>query len=376
MTDPTTAATCEPVFQVVSTIEFSNLQRLGSTPRRIGFVFLTLALGLASCSSNSNSGNNGGNNGGSSSGGVTSSGGNSSAGASGSNAGGSASGGSGGGAGTSETGGGSGGVTALTSASGGKVGSGGSSSTGGHSGGSAGSGGGQTGSGAGGILGSGGAMDSSMGGAPPGSGGATKSGSGGVAGSVGAGGGGGSGATVEHAGGTGGGSAMGDAGGGSFTLTSTDLVDGAHFDAKFTCAASNGTFGSGVNPELDWNVGVPDGTKSFAITFIDTTLGDTNSMGQHWAIWNIPATVTVFPQGTATLTGDLAAAKQSGKFLTPCAQSVVNNMDDQYEFTVYALSSATLNITGTTVANALTALKAITPLGTAKLDGHAGLKGM
>jgi len=85
--------------------------------------------------------------------------------------------------------------------------------------------------------------------------------------------------------------------------------------------------------------------------------------------------VTVFPQGTATLAGDLATAKQSGKFLTPCAQSVVNNMDDQYEFTVYALSTTTLSITGTTVANALTALKAITPLGTAKLHGHAGLKG-
>ena len=68
-------------------------------------------------------------------------------------------------------------------------------------------------------------------------------------------------------------------------------------------------------------------------------------------------------------------AKQSGKFLAPCAQSLTNNTDDQYEFTLYALSTATLDVSGTTVANALTALKAGTPLGTAKLHGHAGLKG-
>jgi len=49
-------------------------------------------------------------------------------------------------------------------------------------------------------------------------------------------------------------------------------------------------------------------------------------------------------------------------------------LDDQYEFTVYALSTATLNVSGTAVANALAAPKAITPLGMAKLHGHAGLK--
>jgi len=177
------------------------------------------------------------------------------------------------------------------------------------------------------------------------------------------------------------GGATGDGGGGtgsgSFALTSPDQAEAAHFDAKFTCASTAGTvgqLGNGVNPELDWS-GAPAGTMSFAMTFIDTTLGDTNPMGQHWAIWNIPATVTKFPQATATLTGDLATAKQSGKFLAPCAQSLMNNMDDQYEFTIYALSTATLNITGTTVANALTALKATSPLGAAKLHGHAGLKG-
>jgi hypothetical protein len=55
----------------------------------------------------------------------------------------------------------------------------------------------------------------------------------------------------------------------------------------------------------------------------------------------------------------------------------MNNMDDQYAFTLYALSTPTLNVSGMTVANALTALRAATAttLGKAVLHGHAGLKG-
>jgi phosphatidylethanolamine-binding protein (PEBP) family uncharacterized protein len=142
----------------------------------------------------------------------------------------------------------------------------------------------------------------------------------------------------------------------------------------------NGTFGAGIIPELNW-AGVPAGTKSFAMTFIDTTIGENSSMGQHWAIWNIPwnpstGKVSTIPKGTKALSGDLATAKQNGNYLAPCAQSLKNNMDDQYEFTIYALTTETLAITGTSVANALTALKAINPPPpSAKLHGHAGLKG-
>jgi phosphatidylethanolamine-binding protein (PEBP) family uncharacterized protein len=156
-------------------------------------------------------------------------------------------------------------------------------------------------------------------------------------------------------------------------------MDGAKFGTMYTCAMNNGQFGSGVLPELNWS-GVPAGTMSFAITFIDTTIGENMPMGQHWAIWNIPwnagtGVVSRIPRGTRALSGELAMARQNGNYLAPCAQSLVNNMDDNYEFTIYALPTATLAITGTSVANALTALRAATPLGTAKLRGHAGLMG-
>jgi phosphatidylethanolamine-binding protein (PEBP) family uncharacterized protein len=280
------------------------------------------------------------------------------------------------------------GGTTGGSASAGKPGSGGTGGTGGSTGGTGGSTGGTGGTGiAGGGAsggsagkgtagsGTGGAAMGGMGGAHGGAGGSGGMGGMGTAGS-GTGGAATGGMGGAHGGASAGGAtgAGGSGGGGTFTLTSPDLADMAHFDAKFTCASGGGTLGKGINPELDWS-GVPAGTMSFAITFIDTTLGDTNPLGQHWAAWNIPAAAIQIPQGTTMLSGALNGAKQSGTFLAPCAQSLTNNMDDQYAFTIYALPTATLNITGTTVANALTALKAATPLGTAVLHGHAGLKG-
>ncbi|HET9953187.1 MAG TPA: YbhB/YbcL family Raf kinase inhibitor-like protein [Polyangiaceae bacterium] len=174
-------------------------------------------------------------------------------------------------------------------------------------------------------------------------------------------------------GGTGGGSS-----GGPFKVTSPDHEDGAKFGTAFTCAAMNGMFGSGVNPELNWT-GVPAGTKSFAITFIDTKLGENSAMGQHWAAWNIPATAMQLPKGTTSFSGPLMGAKQTNKYLSPCPSG-----NDTYEFTVYALPVESLSVTGaegTGVANSagvakvLAALKMANPLGNAKLSGTSGPMG-
>jgi phosphatidylethanolamine-binding protein (PEBP) family uncharacterized protein len=272
------------------------------------------------------------------------------------------------------------GVAGATGSGGSTAGSGGSS--GGSTAGSGGPTGGTGGSGSGGNAsgGSGGSGGSGSGGNA--SGGSGGSGSGGAAGGRGGsngGSGGGAGGRGGSGGGTGGGGggSTGAGGSGTFTLTSPTHAEGAKFAAKFTC--NGGALGGGVNPELHWS-GVPAGTMSFAMTFIDTTLGEDSPQGQHWAIWNIPwdgTKVSMLPEALgATLTGDLANAKQNGKYLAPCAQSLMGGMDDQYAFTIYALSSATLNVTnGTSVARALAALRATTPLATAKLTGHAGLKG-
>jgi phosphatidylethanolamine-binding protein (PEBP) family uncharacterized protein len=234
--------------------------------------------------------------------------------------------------------------------------------------------GGSTASGSGG-LGNGGAVG--LGGMPAGSHHGGMMGEGGMMSRAG----GGGGHTGVGAGGAAGAAAMGGAGGassGSLSLSSPDQPDGAKFTAAYTCAANNGTFGAGVNPELDWT-GAPTGTQSFAMTFIDTKLGESNAMGQHWAIWDIPATVTQLPKGTTVLTGTLAGAKQTNKYLAPCPSG-----NDTYAFTLYALSETTLAVTGVEgtgtsnsagVAKVLAALKAVTPLGTAKLTGTSGPQG-
>jgi len=259
--------------------------------------------------------------------------------------------------------------TGGSSATGGSLGTGGTVSTGGS-------------------IGTGGVADTG-GSAGSGSGGGGHTGGGGHAGATGGAGHAGGGSTGS--GGSGGSSGSGGSAGSSgsdFTLTSMHQMDGAKFDTKYTCAESppesgqmTGKLYNGVNPDLEW-ANPPAGTMSFAITFLDTTLIDAkmDSLGNHWAIWNIPATVMSFPEATKTLSGTLANAKQSGMFLAPCAQSLMNNMDDQYAFTIYALSTATLNVSGTGVANARTALStAMTAgqvLGTAVLHGHAGKYGM
>jgi phosphatidylethanolamine-binding protein (PEBP) family uncharacterized protein len=244
-------------------------------------------------------------------------------------------------------------------ATGGTTGTGGSGTGGASTGGATGTGGAGTGgAGGGGASGNGGHPATGGNGGHP----ATGGNGGGAAGSAGKS---GTGGTAGTAGGT-------------LALTSPDQAEGAKFGTMYTCAANNGTFGAGVNPELDWT-GVPTGTMSFAITFIDTKIGADMAMGQHWAIWDIPASVAQFPKGTTTLTGALATAMQSNKYLAPCPSG-----NDTYEYTLYALSTATLDVTGASgsntsnsagVAKVLAALKLVTPLGTATLHGTSGPMG-
>jgi len=263
----------------------------------------------------------------------------------------------------------------------------GGSGTGGTSTGGSGTGGSGTGgSGTGGLPATGGTPGTggivSTGGTP-GTGGIVSTG--GIGGSAGGGHGGGTTGGGGHAGsGSGtGGTSSGGGSSGTFTLTSPDQAEGALFATMFTCDGMG--IGHGINPELDWS-GWPTGTMSFAITFIDTTLGATNQLGQHWAMWNIPVTAMQYPKGTST---PITGAMQTNKYLAPCPSG-----NDMYEYTVYALpvtslpglkssdsGSGTSNSAG--VADVEKAVGAIsggsmvtTPLGKATLHGKANPMGL
>jgi phosphatidylethanolamine-binding protein (PEBP) family uncharacterized protein len=347
-------------------------------PRLLPFVIASgIPLAVASCSSNND--NSGGSGAGGTGMGAT--GGSSVAGKGGSGTGGS----------TGGTGGSTGGTGGSTGGTGGSTGGTGGSATGGTGGSTGGAGGQVT---TGGSAGRATAGSSGMGGKGATGGGGASAAGGATSGGAPSGGMGGA-----HGGAPSGGAPSAGAGGsagastGSFVLASTDQMDGAKFDGKFTC--NGGMLGAGINPELHWS-GTPAGAMSFAITFIDVSIGADQGMGQHYAIYNIPASVMEIAQGALvkTLMGDISMAKQAnplpaGGFLAPCAtMDKVAGMDDNYEFTIYALSTATLSGAGTSVASVLQALgvlngtKLVSPpmlnaavLGTAVLHGHAGKAG-
>jgi Raf kinase inhibitor-like YbhB/YbcL family protein len=80
----------------------------------------------------------------------------------------------------------------------------------------------------------------------------------------------------------------------ALTVTSTDVADGESL-AKPHVSGLLGAGGEDRSPQLSWS-GAPDGTKSYAVTCYDPD-APTASGFWHWAVFNIPASVTELPSG-------------------------------------------------------------------------------
>ncbi len=80
----------------------------------------------------------------------------------------------------------------------------------------------------------------------------------------------------------------------SFHLESTSFADGQVL-ANAHISGIMGAGGDDVSPQLSWS-GFPDETKSFAVTVYDPD-APTGSGFWHWAVANLPASVTELPAG-------------------------------------------------------------------------------
>jgi Raf kinase inhibitor-like YbhB/YbcL family protein len=94
----------------------------------------------------------------------------------------------------------------------------------------------------------------------------------------------------------------------SFSLTSADLTAG---EVMPDAQVSAGSGGGDVSPQLSWS-GFPAETQSFAVTVFDPD-APTASGFWHWAVANLPASVTSLDRGaSATLPGGAVTLRNDG----------------------------------------------------------------
>lgn len=84
----------------------------------------------------------------------------------------------------------------------------------------------------------------------------------------------------------------------SFSVTSTDVADGERLPDPHASAAFGVPGGEDRSPQLSWS-GAPETTLSFAVTVFDPD-APTASGFWHWAVFNIPASVTSLPSGAGS----------------------------------------------------------------------------
>lgn len=131
----------------------------------------------------------------------------------------------------------------------------------------------------------------------------------------------------------------------TFTLTSTDIQHGEPLPAETYADHANG---SNLSPQLSWS-DFPAETKSFAVTCFDPD-APTGSGFWHWAVTNLPATVTsleagagapgsdFLPEGALTMPNEQREPSFTGA--APPEGTGVHH----YWFAVHALSVESIDI--------------------------------
>ncbi|MBC7428493.1 MAG: YbhB/YbcL family Raf kinase inhibitor-like protein [Bacteriovorax sp.] len=131
----------------------------------------------------------------------------------------------------------------------------------------------------------------------------------------------------------------------AFTAWSNSLKAGNTVPNKYIFSGM-GCSGNNISPPLEWK-DAPVNTKSFAVTVFDP---DTPKIGGwwHWAVINIPANISVLPEGASN--NNLLPAEAievetdfgEKHYAGPCPPQ--GDTPHHYVFTVYALKNKAVHL--------------------------------
>ena len=135
----------------------------------------------------------------------------------------------------------------------------------------------------------------------------------------------------------------------TFSVTSASLANGEQL-AQEQVSGILGAGGSDISPQLSW-AGFPEETRSFTVSMFDPDV-PTASGFWHWAVANLPASVTDLPAGAGdgkdlpggavTLANDAGRRRYLGPATPP------GNGPDRYFLVVHALDVEALEVSGET----------------------------
>lgn len=126
-----------------------------------------------------------------------------------------------------------------------------------------------------------------------------------------------------------------------FALTSPTLVAGGDIPQRHWLNAF-GCTGENIRPALSW-ANAPAGTQGFAVTVFDKD-AVTGGGFWHWITHDLPATATSLPEGPAGLPAGAVEANTDLGIPGWFGSCPVDGRVHRYEYTVYALKSAKLEI--------------------------------
>ena len=120
--------------------------------------------------------------------------------------------------------------------------------------------------------------------------------------------------------------------------------------------------GQNISPPLSWE-DVPEGTKSFALSIVDHHPVAKNFV--HWMVSDIDARITFLPEAASNSAQMPAGSKELKAYTGPNPPSGSHD----YEFTLYALKTDTLDLPAKVSLEAFTTAVEQNKLASAKLIG-------